>query len=611
MRSATRTRSTFRRRLSSPGLPLEPLEQRSLLSFSLSATGSEVLNRTDGITSTVAFDYDAGGRQDLLVASGREVLLLRGDGAGRFQPARSLIRLAAETGLLAVDPDSTPGNIRLLAAQISSAYSGALNFRELVPTAGGGLKVRTHARLVGKAVSITPIRTSDTGPVDIVLHSRQAAGPSASDGTRDTIVVLRRDTLASGRRAFLPFTPPITTTANERFATPGAADLDNDGISEIVTALNTGAEGGLDTATTIRIYGLQGGELALRAEQTAIGWITQVALADLDRDGVTEAVFGRFRTYLVAPFARRAAQTIETVPILASGFGPAASLTLASTRVLVDRTADLVSDDRPTRDHRVIGVHDMNGDARPDVVVSSIVGFGFGPSPTFVSRIAVLSQLVQRADGTFADVTVFKHSTSVDVFTQVVDVSFLDLTQPFTVVGVRGTGRPDVISLRRPPQLSLNRQPGLGSSALDLHRTISAFRRPSVLAMDLVRRFSPITSGGLPRYQAFEGDLMRVTADVRVPDASRFVGVGSVRLFLDSNANGRFDTQDALIGEGRQVTAIGGGSLTVSFPGASRWAIDFIVGPWDLGQHTMFVQVTDTRGVSADPNLSAPVITLR
>lgn len=241
MNLGKRTPNKSGRRLYPIGDPLEPLEPRTLMSFSLSDTGPTILNRDDGITSSVAFDWDADGKQDLLVASGREVLFLKGDGLGRFQPPRSLVRLSNPIGLLALDPDSTPQRFSLFAAQIGSSLESTGNLRELVPDGSGGLRVRA-ATIISQIVSITPIRVTADQPVDLLVHTRQNTAVFGTLDSFDKLIVLRRS--PAGR--FVPASDLLLSNiTTSRFSTPGVFDLDGDGKTEIVVS-------GFGTANSIR-----------------------------------------------------------------------------------------------------------------------------------------------------------------------------------------------------------------------------------------------------------------------------------------------------------------------------------------------------------------------
>lgn len=605
MHLGKRIPNTSGHRTSSFGNPLEPLEPRTLLSFALSDTGPTLLNRDDGITSSVAFDWDADGKQDLLVASGREVLFLKGDGLGRFQPPRSLVRLSNPIGLLALNPDSTPQRFSLFSAQIGSSLESIGNLRELVPDGSGGLRVRA-ATTISQIVSITPIRSASDQPVDLLVHTRRNTAMFGTLDSFDSLLVLRR-TPAGRFVAASDFL--LSNISTSRFSTPGVFDLDGDGKSEIVVSRTVGRDE--SAVSDLRVYSIINSQFVLRAEVTDTGTISQIVVNDLDGDGIQEAVFGRLRSYQgPAPLGRRWTQLVESTPIIVSGFGSASTISFGMSRVHVDRTLALSDDFTPTVDFRVIDVRDMNGDQRPDIVSTASYGDDFNERTFFFRRRITLSQHSQRVDGSFAD-TVIRSRFTEFRSPQRTDWSTLDLSRSFAVVSVRGAGRPDVLALDRPALVSGLSPDPRNQTSLTLLRTISAFRTPKVNAIALQRVFSEIANFQGNGTNVYEGDIVRLTIDIRLPDASRFVGVQSVRLFRDSNGNGRLDSSDEAIGTGVQVTVGPPSSPSFVSTGITRWAVRFTIGPWDIGPQRLFAQITDTRGVSSDPLAASPVITLR
>lgn len=584
---------------------LEALEARALLTYSITNTGPEILKRDDGITSSVVFDWDADGKRDLLVASGQEVLFLKGNGAGGFQSPRSLIRLANTVGLLALDPDSTPERFSLFAAQIDAPLSGNGSLRELVPNGAGGLRVRAKTLFTGHAVSITPIRDVSNRPVDLLLHTRERLGAGSDLKSRDTLLILHRN---SAQKFELAGTPISSGDVVSRFGTPAAFDLDGDGLTEIVVSTVTGTLD--DAVTSVRIYGLDARELTLRAETTDTGTVSQIVVSDVDGDGVQEAVFGRVRSYQsTGVYGRRWTQLVESVPILASGSGAGATFAFGMSRVLVDRTVGLSNEVNQTVDFRVIAVTDMNGDQTPDIVSTASYGYLATYLTTAVSRRFTLSQHSQRMDGSFSDAVIRSKASSLGD-TRSIDWSFVDLSQAFAVVSVRNSARPDVLALDRPAQTGLYSSIPRDRTSLTLLRAMTSFGAPQVQTLNLQRVFTEITNYQGGGNRVYEGDVVRLTIDFRLPDATRFIGVQSVRLFIDSNANGRLDVDDVMLGTGREVAANAAGSPSAISTGLTRWAVRFTVRPWNVGSHTLFAQITDTRGTSSDPLAAAPVITV-
>lgn len=568
----------------------EALEPRALMSYSLAAAGPEILSRTDGITSTIAADYDGDGMQDLLVASGRDVLMLRGDGLGRFAPAVTVATLQSQVGLLALGRDSTPGHLDLFAAQSNTRLDKKMALRRLIGGGENGFAIVNRTILTGRATALVLAREAGHALPDVVLT--RAFAPTVTFGTAAQYALHMFRPQASGAG----FDEPSSAIAGlAQIGTPAVFDVNGDGTDEvIVPTSNPSGVYSVPAAGHIRLFVIDNG-LSQLGDVSVVGAVTRVTVANIGGGGAPSVFFATYGIQGSTWFQKVTGIplfSIDGVPGMGAP-GPVHARSQQTTQAAVD--------------YRVIGIEDMNGDGRMDLVTSTV--FGSFPTTGSFGQTVLLSQLIQGEDGTFTESTVRTTTGSVYFNDRPDDLGELDALEDFTIVRVRsaaggGTARPEIVMLDRPAFVSAIPQNNtIGRTSLTFLKNISAFRSPQVAAM----RTGGIPGGGQPT----AGRGWFVGADIAIPDMSRGVGITSVQLFRDSNGNGVLDGADEMVSTGVRITTNPTGNLLLETPGQERWRMQFVIQPsWNLGDNTFFVRVTDTRGMTNDTSAARPVLHL-
>lgn len=324
-----------------------------------------------GPTTLSAADFDRDGLLDLVVGNTGDgtVSILRGDGAGGFTPGAPIPVTGGSSVLVVADVDQD-GRLDLVVAGGTDLTvllgNGSLGF-----TAAPGSPVTLPAAARGVGVADldgngTPDVVATTATQVLVLGgigtgALFAPTPFAAGAALGQFLLpdLNRDgrpDIAVADSAPAQVTGLLNTTAwigTGQFATPvgfggslsygfnATGDLNRDGLVDVVGTTSNSSGGGFN-----RILALTPGTLGTNAAFTTASFPINVVVADVNRDGILDAVTGAQSAFQV---------------FLGTSAGSFSTGTLFSTASGI----------------RAVAVGDINRDGRPDAIAALDSSFQF------------------------------------------------------------------------------------------------------------------------------------------------------------------------------------------------------------------------------------------
>ncbi len=553
---------------------VEQLEPRTLLS-SLNPGGREIGLAPGPVDSVVVVDLDGDGARDLVYTSGRDLYLQRGRGGGAFDTPALLRRFNLDAGHLAVGDLNADGRLDIALAEPGQASRQSTFLRVLFGSPDGfgpTLTSRTTARPQSLTYFASPV------------------GPRLLLGGES-----RLDLLSADQGAQLQFRGTLFT--GDRLSPPTVRQLDRAGDVEVLIAAASSAQLAaqlfvlnLTASSDVPVLPPPQAELVpiLRATvDLGAGIPTSIAVAELTGDTMRDILVtivdntdASLTPGSIAGYTGRTLLAAQFMPEVTLPVEPP-HLHFRSPVTIHTRTWDPGGFVRrpfsPT--YEIASVGDINGDRQPDIALSAIETRTNGQTGTF--RFADLLQLYRSGDSW--GIAARTHTlTSQDP---------MGLPpgdrQPivFVMADVRRVGRPDLFTFNGP-------QP-LGPVSVAVYFNTNAPKAPIIESIG-------VTPAG-PNVLFLVGSQIGVDVSLFVPDFASGPGLSSVRVYLDTNRNGRRDAGDVLIGSAEPLlTAALGDALVALDPSRSNWALQTIVSEsWGLGRWSVLVEAVDDRGVRA------------
>ncbi len=541
---------------------LEAFEHRILASTSLEATGPTIATLSAPLTSVVVADFNNDGVNDMVVASGRQILLYSGHGDGQFDAPRVFATLHADVGLLAVadfDGDHRPD---LVAAQRSQPFDGAGWLRVLININGYQCNAVAFARTPGRISSVSVANLDGDAQPDILITTEfvplpgGGTRPSALDWyerTGSTLAFRKRLDVAAG------YSPVYV---------PAIADIDGDGRDEVISFAVRATNG-----TRIRMLRFDGSRIATISVLTLNTYITSGLVADLRSTGRQLVFASQFNGNSLNPSVER----IGTIDLVIPALGAAAPTLGSVTPEIWSRVdAESTAVDNATPDLRILAVADLNSDGRTDIALQA--GYDEGSNDAEAFGVA-LTQIIQNPSGDFgsADTHSFLYAWPGYLPTRSIHYDFA----PYTIADLRGNGRLDMI------QISFAPIPIFGYTDLN---------HPSLVVLRNTEVWKPPVVSAASLYTHPTGGPVTLSINAASTELARNAPVAAVRVYRDTNNNGLLDSADTLLGVGTTEEYSYYPERT-----GGVWKVDFAADPaWLHADVTLFVQATDTTGVLSE-----------
>lgn len=456
---------------------VEGLEPRRLLATMFNPDGPTIATLPQGPSSVVAADFDGDGKQDVVLAVGREIRFQKGYGGGRFAAPAVVVRLNSAVGLLGVGNFNEDGRPDLVSVQTGTARGWT---RTLLNTGRAQFAVTAYARPWTIVQSVT-VGNIDSDPQDEVLLEGRSPWLVLSPAAElrgsiigeppDEVRVLDPEYVAqplgselppffaavrladkgvafTGRRLTAPTIAPLVGGALNKVLV-GAQDPDDaaNGLVHVLTYVPDAAPApGLEGEAPGTLVGL----LAESRDPLKVqGVPTSIGVAEMNGDQGLDLVVSTL-TYPTEPAQDPVGQgdfTARTFVLARTGDAPDAIYGPAQTvhaRVLPGEGA-MVRAMAP--EYRIATLSDMNGDGLADVGLSIVQEFAGGRGGIREARfVQVLRSEV--------DISGFISSTVAVVLADNLPPSSpFGRPQIFAAADMRGVGRPDLIFADRPGPL--------------------------------------------------------------------------------------------------------------------------------------------------------------
>ena len=235
-----------------------------------------------GASAIAVGDLSGSGTKDLVVANFNSgsvsVLLQTAPGSGKYQAATSYSTGGSPNDVQLADVNGD-GKLDLIVADNGS--SGRILILPQDPANPGHFLAAVALATPNAASGVAVGDINGDGKVDI------AAGTSDSNGNNGAVIVFYQDPATSGS-----FLPPVTVAAGAQPITLRIADMNGDGVADLVAAnFGAGTDGAGSAGVSVVLQDASHpGTFLAAVTYAAQAGTTHLVVADIDGDGLPDVV---------------------------------------------------------------------------------------------------------------------------------------------------------------------------------------------------------------------------------------------------------------------------------------------------------------------------------